>query len=178
MHFDWVHKIGLAVLIAMWVTFGSHMAGELLVEANEPTIAAYAVEAEVEAPNKDIAQVSEDMENSLVMMASADMAKGEKIFAKCKACHSVNKGGKNKVGPNLWEIVGKTTASNSGFQYSNALKEKGGEWTYQNLDAFLTKPKAYAPGTKMSFAGLKKPAQRASMLLYLRSLSDAPKPLP
>ena len=116
MHFDWVHKIGLAVLIAMWVTFGSHMAGELLVEANEPTIAAYAVEAEVEAPNKDIAQVSEDMENSLVMMASADMAKGEKIFAKCKACHSVNKGGKNKVGPNLWEIVGKTTASNSGFQ--------------------------------------------------------------
>jgi cytochrome c len=112
------------------------------------------------------------------LLASADPAAGEKVFKKCKACHTVEQGGKNKVGPNLWNVVGGTKAGADGFAYSGALSGLGGEWTYQDLDAYLTKPKDFAPGTKMSFGGLKKPGDRASVISYLRTLSDSPKPLP
>jgi cytochrome c len=112
------------------------------------------------------------------MLASADPAAGEKIFNKCKACHTSEQGGKNKVGPNLWNIVDRPKASHEGFSYSGALSGLGGEWTYADLNAFLTKPKDFAPGTKMTFAGLTKPEDRAEVIAYLRTLSDSPKPLP
>ena len=88
------------------------------------------------------------------------------------------KGGRNTVGPNLWEVVGRAKAGGGGFRYSSALKRLGGAWTYADLDGFLTKPKAFAPGTKMSLSGLKKASDRADLIAYLRSLSEQPKPLP
>ena len=109
---------------------------------------------------------------------AGDAAAGKKVFKKCKSCHTVAKGGKNTVGPNLWDVVGKAKASTAGFAYSGVLKEKGGDWTYADLDAFLLSPKGFAKGTKMSFAGLKKTGDRAAVIAYLRSLSDSPKPLP
>ena len=113
------------------------------------------------------------------LLKSADAAAGEKAAAKCKACHSFEKGGPNKVGPNLWDIVGNKQAHlGDAFKYSDAVKGLGGEWTYDELDKFLTSPKEYAPGTKMVFPGLKKPEERASVIAYLRTLSDSPKPLP
>jgi cytochrome c len=113
------------------------------------------------------------------MLKSADPAAGEKVAAKCKACHGFDKGGPNKVGPNLWDIVGNKQAHlGDAFKYSDALKGLGGEWSYDALDKFLTSPKEYAPGTKMVFPGLKKPEDRAAVIAYLRSLSDSPKPLP
>ena len=112
------------------------------------------------------------------LLARADVKAGQKVFKKCKACHSTAKGGPNKVGPNLWGIVGRDRASAPGFKYSSAMAAKGGKWTYQDLAAFLAKPKAFVKGTKMSFSGLKKEKDLANIIAYLRSLSDNPLPLP
>lgn len=112
------------------------------------------------------------------LLAAADVASGKKIAKKCSACHSFDKGGKNKVGPNLWDIVGRDMAQVADFKYSSALAGMGGVWDYATLDGFLTKPKAMVPGTKMSFAGVKKPGGRADLIVFLRSLSDSPSPLP
>jgi len=112
------------------------------------------------------------------LLKAADPAAGEKIASKCKACHDLSKGGPNKIGPNLWDIVGAKQAHLDNFSYSDAIKGLGGEWSYENLNKFLTKPKEYAPGTKMAFPGLSKPEDRAALLAYLRTLSDSPKPLP
>ncbi len=113
------------------------------------------------------------------LLAAADPAQGQTVAKKCAACHNFEKGGPNKVGPNLWDIVGAKHAHKEDYSYSDAIKGMAGkEWTYAELDAFLTAPKAYAPGTKMTFVGIKKPEDRAALLAYLRSLSDSPKPLP
>jgi len=112
------------------------------------------------------------------LLKAADPAVGAKVAAKCKACHDFSKGGPNKVGPNLWDIVGAKQAHLDNFTYSDAVKKLGKQWTYEELDKFLTTPKDYAPGTKMAFPGLKKPEERAAVIAYLRTLSDSPKPLP
>ena len=112
------------------------------------------------------------------LIGTADTAAGTKVFKKCRACHTVEKGGKNKIGPNLWDVVNADVGKRGEFSYSRALAAKGGTWTYDNLNAFLVKPKAYVPGTKMAFAGLKKAKDRAAVIAYLRSLSDSPAPLP
>ena len=112
-------------------------------------------------------------------MASADPVEGEKVARKCKACHSLDKGGPNKIGPALWDIVGRGIAGAEGYKYSGALSGMSGDsWSLENLDAFIERPKDYAPGTKMSFAGISKEDDRAALLAYLRSLSDNPVPLP
>ena len=120
----------------------------------------------------------EPLEPIVGMLASADVAAGEKVFAKCKACHQVAKDGKNGIGPNLWNVVGANRGAVAGFGYSDALKSKEGDWTYESLNAFLAKPKDYIKGTKMSFAGLKKVKDRANVVAYLRSAADTPAPLP
>jgi cytochrome c len=113
------------------------------------------------------------------MMAAADMSKGEAIFKKCVACHSIAQGGANGIGPNLWATVGKPLASHAGFGYSDALKSKGGNWTFEALNEWLSNPKKYAPGNKMTFAGLGNPEERAAVMLYLNSQgSNLPLPSP
>lgn len=112
-------------------------------------------------------------------IAAGDPAKGEKVAKKCKACHTLTEGGANKVGPHLWGVVGRTIASVEDFSYSSALGDLSGEtWDFANLDGFLTSPKGWAKGTKMSFAGISKEGQRADLLAYLRTLSSNPVPLP
>ncbi len=113
------------------------------------------------------------------LLAGADPAAGAKAVRKCTVCHSLDKGGKNRIGPNLWDLIGRPIGSSAGYKYSAALKGKSGEtWGFENLDAFLAKPKDWAPGTKMSFAGIRKPGQRANLIAYLRGLSDSPAALP
>ncbi|NET71376.1 MAG: cytochrome c family protein [Sphaerospermopsis sp. SIO1G2] len=109
---------------------------------------------------------------------SASLEKGQKLTKACVACHSFDQGGPHKVGPNLWDIVGKPIAYHDNYSYSNALASHGGQWDYQSLSEFLKKPKKFAKGTKMAYAGMKKPQDRASLILYLRSLSAAPLALP
>ncbi|TBW36446.1 cytochrome c family protein [Siculibacillus lacustris] len=114
-------------------------------------------------------------------LKTADAARGQKDFAKCASCHTPEKGAGAKVGPNLWGVVAGPKAHMEGFKYSSGMAERGkaGEkWTFADLDKFLTDPKAFVPGTAMGFAGFKDGADRADVILYLRSLADAPVALP
>lgn len=114
-----------------------------------------------------------------VLLAKADAKKGERIAKQCAACHTFAKGAPNKVGPNLYNIVEDERGKDrGGFNFSSAMKSKGGEWTYEELFKFLDDPRGYIPGTAMTFAGIKNPEQRADVIAYLRTLSDNPKPLP
>lgn len=113
------------------------------------------------------------------LLASADAAKGEAIFAKCKACHTIESGGANGIGPNLYATMGKKHGHVPGFAYSEALLKAPGSWDWENMDKWLSSPKKYAPGTKMSFAGLSNPEERAALLLYLNAQgSNLPLPPP
>jgi len=112
-------------------------------------------------------------------LASANVEAGKALFQKdCSTCHTIDKGGANKVGPNQWDIVGRKKASHEGFSYSSALQAKGGEWTYEDINHMIFKPQAFVRGTKMAFAGLPKEQERADIIAYLRTMNDNPPPLP
>ena len=112
-------------------------------------------------------------------LASANVEAGKAIFQKqCFTCHTVDKGGANKVGPNLWGVVERKKASHEGFSYSSGLQGKGGDWTYEDIDHMIFKPTAYVKGTKMAFVGLPKEQERADVIAFLRTMADSPKPLP
>jgi cytochrome c len=103
------------------------------------------------------------------LLASADQAKGAEVFKKCAACHTINQGGADGVGPNLWGVVGAAHGHKPGFAFTDALKGVPGPWTFEALDAWLTSPRKYAPGTKMTFAGLSKPEDRANLIAYMNA---------
>lgn len=112
-------------------------------------------------------------------LASANVDAGKALFQKqCFSCHTIDKGGANKVGPNLWGVVNRPKASHAGFSYSSALTAKGGNWSYDDIDHLIFKPNAYVRGTKMAFAGLPKEQDRADMIAYMRTMADTPAPLP
>ena len=113
------------------------------------------------------------------LLATADVAKGEAVFKKCAACHTVAQGGPNGIGPNLWAALGKPHGHVAGFSYSDALKSVPGNWDFEGMDKWLANPKKYAPGTKMTFAGLGNPEERANLIAYLNSQgSNLPLPPP
>jgi len=112
------------------------------------------------------------------LLASAAVDKGENSAKKCLACHTFGKGEPNRVGPNLYGVVGRPKGTEAGFEYSPGMKSKGGNWTFDDLNTFLTNPKAFVPGTKMSFAGVPRASERADIIAFLNTKSDAPLPLP
>ena len=112
------------------------------------------------------------------LLAAANLENGQKVAKKCLQCHTFEKGGKAKTGPNLWDIVERAIGALEGYAYSKAMKAHGGTWTYAQLNEYLYKPRKSVPGTKMSFAGLKKVQDRADLIAYIASMSDAPKPFP
>jgi cytochrome c len=111
-------------------------------------------------------------------LASASPERGEADTRPCQTCHTFEKGGPNRIGPNLFGVVGRDRASEQGFNYSAAMKSKGGKWTFEELDKFLSNPRQDIPGTAMTFAGIQRDNQRADVIDYLRTLSDNPVPLP
>ena len=112
-------------------------------------------------------------------LKDANVEHGKALFAQqCLTCHTIDKGGPNKVGPNQWNLVGRKKASEAGFGYSSALQAKGGEWTYDDINQMIFKPQAYVKGTKMAYAGLPKEQDRADLIAYLRTMNDNPPPLP
>ena len=172
-----LNKVAGAVLGALLFAVGSGFVAELIYHPKPAGNAGYAL-PEPEPKSGGAAAEAPKAEPIAVRLASADADKGKGGTKACAACHSFEKGGPNKVGPDLWDVVEREKAHAAGFEYSAALKEKGGTWTYDDLDHFLENPKGYAKGTKMAFAGISSPAERANVIAYLRSLSDSPKPLP
>jgi cytochrome c len=112
------------------------------------------------------------------LLASSSVDRGQAAAKACASCHNFQKGGPNGIGPNLYGVLGRAKGTEPGFNYSDAMKAKGGEWTVDDLNNFLTSPKTFVPGTKMTFAGLSRGSQRADVIAYLNSLADSPKPLP
>ena len=172
------NKIFAAILTAGIIGAGSALFSGILYHPHELEEPVYVVEAA--ATEGEAAGAAEEEAKPIgVLLASASVENGEKAAKKCASCHSFDKGGANKVGPNLYGVVNRPIASHEGFSYSEALAGKSSEaWDYEHLNAFLTSPKSYAPGTKMSFAGLSKEGERADVIAYLRSLADEPAPLP
>ena len=177
MHFSFWEKSGFALLIAAWVVWGSNQIGNTLVHAEELAENAYKIEVADKGDGATEQAAAPVEESVLVLLASASIEKGEKAAKKCLGCHTLEKGGANKVGPNLWNILGRKKGASEGYAYSDALLSLGTTWSYENFNDFLKNPKEYAPGTKMSFA-LKKASDRANVILYLRDNSDNPLPLP
>jgi len=173
-----VNKATAAVLLAGIAFFLAGRVSNLLVPEHMLEKSAIKVEVAGGAAPAAAAVVAD--EPLPVLLAKADAAAGQKatMALGCVACHSFNEGGKNGVGPNLYNVVGHASAARDGYAYSAALKGKGGEWSYDNLAAWLTKPATYAAGTKMTFAGIPDAKVRANVIAYLRSLSPSPVPLP
>ena len=169
------NKILGAIILALLLAAAFSKIADMAVHPDFPEELAYKIEipeggsSNVQAEEVDIFEVLPEI---TPMLASADMAKGEKLFKKCASCHTFNKGGENKVGPAMWGIVNRTKASSKGFAYSGALANFGGDWSVEELNKFLLKPKKYVPGTKMNFNGLKKDQDRADLIKWLSGLSD------
>lgn len=175
------NKISAAVLLTGIIILGVGFLGERFVEpivpAKDSLVVAVADEAPAKGGGGDAAPAA--IPPVAPLLAKASATEGENIAKKCATCHTFVKDGPNKVGPNLWGVIGRQRASHPGFDYSDALKKLAGTaWNYEEINKFITNPKAYAPGTKMSFAGLSKPEDRANVIAYLRTLSDTPQPLP
>ncbi|MFD0917045.1 c-type cytochrome [Pseudahrensia aquimaris] len=178
--FEW-NKIFGALLAGAFVVLGLNFLSEAIYHSEKPEQFGYAVEVDESATASASAEPEEVVIPPVApLLASADISKGESVAKKCAACHNFNEGGANKVGPALWDIVNKQMASAEGFSYSGALKEYGADkvWSYDSLNKFLLKPKAYIKGTSMGFAGIKKVEDRAALIAYMRSLSNDPAPLP
>src|SRR6476661_8210794 len=166
--------------IAGWVLFagiialgGSIVAGEMF-HSERPEKGGYPIEGVVQE-GEGGAAAEQPIE---VYLAKADPAAGQQVFNKCMACHNADKGGANQLGPNLWDVIGEPIGQGKGFAFSDALAKKGGTWNWDLLGQWLTSPKAFAPGTKMTFAGLSNPQDRANVIAFLNQHSDSPLPLP
>jgi cytochrome c len=174
-----LNKIIAAILMVALLVIGLGKIADSVFYVKKPKNPGYQVEVESQliSNTSQVAEVEEKIDISAVM-ALGDVASGEKIFKKCAACHSINKGGKNKIGPALYNVVGRAVGGVNDYKYSKALASYGKEWTFEELNGYLQKPASYLKGTKMSFAGLRKEKDRASVIKYLNQKSDNPKLLP
>jgi cytochrome c len=179
--FEYNKFIG-ALLGTVFVVFSIALLSDSLFFSPNPEKPGFAIKAE-EAPAAGGQQKENPAKAPIApLLAKADAQKGATIFKRCEACHDGTKGGPNKVGPNLYGVLGRPIASHPGYSYSAGMKDfsDGGKkhWDYQLISEFITKPKAEVPGTAMGFAGLDKIDERADVIAYLRTLSDNPEPLP
>ena len=178
-----VNKIIASLIMVFLIVVFISLAGDILVKkqgiSNENNLTAYLIDI----PEEDIDNSSTIKKIAFTdpispFLMNASIEKGEKLFKKCSACHSYNKDGTNKVGPNLWNLINRPKGSINSFSYSKALSDFGGKWTFEELSEFLYKPKQYIEKTKMNFAGLKETEDRANLILFIRGQSDEPVPLP
>ena len=171
-----INKIIVAVLVTILVVFGIGKVSDLIFQT-EKNVVAYKVEVSTE--NTTATAVSSETSIDIsAFLAIGDAEHGKKVFKKCAACHSINKGGGNKIGSALWNVVFRPVGSVADYKYSKALASYGKKWSWEELNGFLIKPSKWIPNNKMGFAGLKSEKDRASVILYLNQSSDNPRPLP
>ena len=174
-----INKIVAAVLMVALLVIGIGKLSNVIFHVEKPKTPGYKVEVEqaITVSSSSKAAVEEKIDIA-ALMAMGDIALGEKVFKKCAACHSIVKGGKNNIGPALYNVVGRKTGAVSDYKYSKALASFDKEWTFEELNGYLIKPAKWIKGTKMAFAGLRKEKDRASVIKYLNQNSDSPLPLP
>ena len=174
-----LNKIVAAILMVALLIIGISKISDVVFHVEKPKTPGYAVETEqIANSSASTVEVTEVKFDVSALMAMGDVKSGEKIFKKCAACHSIVKDGKNKIGPALYNVVGRQVGGVSDYKYSKALAAYGKPWTFEELNGFLLKPAKWIKGTKMAYAGLRKETDRASIIKYLNQNSDNPQPLP
>ena len=175
-----INKIVAAVLLVALLVIGIGKVTDLIFHVEKPKTPGYVIEVE-----RAVATNTQSSENTVEekidiagLLAMGDLATGEKVFKKCAACHSIVKGGKNNIGPALYNVVGRQVGAVTDYKYSKALTAYEKNWSFEELNGYLLKPSKWIKGTKMAFAGLRKEKDRASVILYLNQNSDSPLPLP
>lgn len=174
-----LNKLLGAVLGTFLGVLAVHLAAGAIYAPSTPAKPGFVIAVKQTPSNRPAAAPNPQPEESIAqLLASASVDRGKADIKVCGTCHDFEKGGPNKIGPNLWGVVDRPRASEPGYDYSSAMKAKGGKWTFDELDEFLTHPQGYIPGTKMTFTGFSRGAQRADVIAYLRTVSDNPVPLP
>ena len=174
-----INKIVAAILMVALLVIGIGKLSNVIFHVEKPKTPGYAVEVEQAITvSSSTEKAVEEKIDIAALMAMGDLTTGEKVFKKCAACHSINKGGKNNIGPALYNVVGRKIGGVSDYKYSKALIAYDKEWNFEELNGFLIKPAKWIKGTKMAYAGLRKEKDRASVIKYLNQNSDNPLPLP
>ena len=174
-----MNKIVVSILLAVILILGINKISDVIFYVEKPEKSAYQV-ADVSTTaitETNSGSSSAGSGDIMALLASASAADGKKIFKKCAACHSIAKGGGNKIGPALWGVLGRQAGSISDYKYSKAMATHGKSWSFEEMNGFLIKPKDWIKGTKMTFVGLKKETERAAVILYMNNNTDSPLPL-
>ena len=175
-----MNKIIVSIVLAVILVLGINKVAEEIYYVEKPEKSAYQVEGITTVASTNSAEtssVSSDSGDIMALFASTSAAEGAKVFKKCLSCHSIAEGGANKIGPALWGVLGRPAGSVPGYKYSKAMAAYGKVWSFEEMSGFLTKPKDWIKGTKMSFAGLKNAKDRAAVILYLNENTNSPLPL-
>ena len=174
-----MNKIIVSIILAVILILAINKITDIIFYVEKPEKSAYQVANVSTSTTTETTSASSSTEPGEIMalLASASVADGEKIFKKCVACHSITKGGRNKIGPALWGVLGRKAGSVSDYKYSKAMAAHGKSWSFKEMNGFLIKPKDWIKGTKMSFVGLKSEKDRAAVILYMNEKTDSPLPL-
>ena len=174
-----MNKIIASIILAVILVWGINKITDIIFYVEKPEKSAYQVASVSTTTTTEKTSASSGFGSGEIMalLASASVADGEKVFKKCAACHSIAKGGGNKIGPALWGVMGREAGSVSDYKYSKAMAGHGKPWSFEEMNGFLIKPKAWIKGTKMTFVGLKSEKDRAAIILYMNKNTDSPLPL-
>ena len=172
-----MNKIIVSIVLAVILILGINKITDAIFYVEKPEKSAYQVASVTTVASSTSAEtnsVSSDSENIMALFASTSAVEGAKIFKKCAACHSITEGGSNKIGPALWGVLGRPAGSVPSYKYSKAMASHGKNWSFEEMNGFLIKPKDWIKGTKMSFTGLKKAEDRAAVILYMNENTNSP----
>ena len=174
-----MNKIIASIILAVILVLGINKITDIIFYVEKPEKSAYQVASVSTTKTTETTSASSSSGSGEIMalLASASVADGEKVFKKCAACHSIAKGGGNKIGPALWGVLGRQAGSVSDYKYSKAMEKKKKTWSFEEMNSFLIKPRDWIKGTKMSFAGLKSKNDRVAVILYMNEKTDSPLPL-
>ena len=175
-----MNKIIVSIVFAIILVIGINKVADVIFYVEKPEKSAYQVASVTTvagATSTETDSVSSDSGNIMALFASASAAEGAKVFKKCAACHSIAENGGNKIGPALWGVLGRPAGSIPDYKYSKAVAAHGKNWSFEEMNGFLIKPKDWIKGTKMSFAGLKNAKERAAVILYMNENTNSPLPL-